>query len=179
MEKEKIESAISDLIDTVERFFDVAPTRFLHFDGAGDDLADFMFLNRYEPRFQRFEAWFGHLMETLEPSAGEVQQKVEQAEKILDPLFRGSDLWSSWAAMCDSVGELSFAAERVGFYVGFFVGMKQQGATRSDLEKIGAALLLPVLAQWKAAAEYTERQEREQEKAQGPSLTLVKNELTH
>ena len=56
MEKEKIESAISDLIGAVERFFAVAPLRFLHFDGGCDDLSDFMFLNRHEPRFHRFES---------------------------------------------------------------------------------------------------------------------------
>ena len=125
-QEEKIESAITELIDAVERFFSIGPLRFLHIDDGNDDIGCFTFPVEYETRFHRFHNSFEYLLETLEPWACDVQEGVEEAEKVLDPTFKGDEkLFPPWGVMCDSIGELAFAAQKIGFYIGVFVGAKR------------------------------------------------------
>jgi hypothetical protein len=74
-QEQKIETAITELIDQVERFFNVAPLRFLDIDGGNDDIDCFTFPVEYETRFHRFESWFQNLLETLDPFYGEDEEK--------------------------------------------------------------------------------------------------------
>ena len=48
--------------------------------------------------------------------------------------------------------EFGFPARRVGFYVGVFIGAKLQGASHDDLGRIGEAIIVTCVQQWKYQA---------------------------
>jgi hypothetical protein len=151
-QEQKIETAITELIDNVERFFSVAPLRFLDIDGGNDDIGCFTFPVEHETQFERFENWFQYLLETLDPFYLEAEQKIGAAEKEIDAIIpKDAEHWRAWANICDSVADLAFPSQHVGFYVGVLVGARRQGATHSDLVKIGKGLVMPCLQRWEHA----------------------------
>lgn len=93
-QEQKIESAITELIDNVERFFSVAPLKFLDLDGGNDDIACFTFLaehETHETRFNWFENWLQYLLETLDPFHCEDEEKAKAAEKIIEAVLPEDD----------------------------------------------------------------------------------------
>jgi hypothetical protein len=175
-QEQKIETAITELIDNVERFFGVAPLRFLDINDGNDDIGCFTFLDEHETQHRRFDNWFQHLLETLDPFYLQDEQKIGAAEKELDAIIpRGNEHWRALGTMYDGVGEVAFASQRVGFYVGVFIGAKRQGASRDDLVKIGKALVLPCIQRWEAAqsnAEANKAQEKIEKAAQAVSAAV-------
>jgi hypothetical protein len=167
-QEEKIVSAITDLIDNVERFFDVAPLRFLDLDGGNDDIACFTFLAEYEPeyetQFNYFDSWFQHLLETLDPFHCEDQERAKAAEKIIEAVLQKDDkVKHAFDELQTRLSGLQLAAQRIGFYVGVFIGARRQGATHSHLVEIGKALVMPCLRRWeiaKSLAEYDKKKAR-------------------
>jgi hypothetical protein len=164
----QIETAISDLIDNVERFFGIAPFRFLdvELDGSNDHIGYFTFLNERKTRHHRFEPWFQHLLETLDPYVHEDEEKAKAAEKVIEAVLpQSGEVRRAWGEVQDSLGELQYPARRVGFYAGVFIGAKLQGASRADLARIGEALTVPCVEEWKtvrAMAKATEKYQAEQ-----------------
>lgn len=146
-QEQKIKSAITDLIDNVERFFGVAPLQFLDIDGGNADIGCFTFLREHPTHFGLFglfENWFQYLLETLDPFTRDDQEKAKAAEAVIEAVLPEDDkVKRAWCELIDSLQRLVYPAQRIGFYVGVFIGAKIQGASRDDLVEIGKGLVMP------------------------------------
>jgi hypothetical protein len=152
-QEQKIENALTDLIDNIERFYGVAPLRMLEIGGGNDDIGCFTFLNEYKTKFNRFESWFQHLMETLDPWVRDDEKDAKAAEKIIDAIIPEDDeeVKQAWRKLRDGLSGLQYPARRVGYIAGFICGARFQGASRADLVRIGEAVALISRRQWKGA----------------------------
>lgn len=166
-QEQKIESALSELIDQVERFFNVAPLRFLDIDSGNDDIGCFTFRSNTRLQFGRFESWFRYLLETLDPETIDVEQKVNAAEKVIGAVLPDdAKVKLAWGDMCDGVGCLAFPAQHVGFYVGVWSAQNSKVARGTILLKLAKGLMLPCLRRKVAHsnAEYEAKREAETKK---------------
>src|SRR5437899_114316 len=101
--QQQLETALSEIIDTIEHYYGAA-----HFEFAEGENA--------EPGQYAFPRpddgwWTERWMGLIDPSTVEIRAKG------------------------DPECELRFYTQRLGFYVGVFVGAKFMGASRDDLEK--------------------------------------------
>jgi hypothetical protein len=119
-QEQKIETAITDLIDSVERFFGITSLRFLDIDGGCDDIGCFAFPNKYETQFGRFENWFQHLLETLDPFYLEAEQKIGAPEKEIDAIIpRGTSTGVRGPTFVTALPTWPFQANMSGFTSAF------------------------------------------------------------
>jgi len=125
--EQQIKNALNEIVDTIEKYFTIAP--FLWIEGDEGGLGDKCFPEPKTP-YNRFYKWADHWMGQLFPEAHEAQRKLDD----------GTDNG-------DEPGELAFAAQRFGFLCGVLVGSKNMGATREQLLKQCDGFILPTM-QW-------------------------------
>jgi hypothetical protein len=113
--RKNISTALTEIINTVESYFLVAP--FTWIEGADAHPGQCAFPEP-ESRFRRFEGWNERWLGALFPEADKIQEKIKA---------QGTNI--------DEIGELAFAAQRFGFLCGVLVGMKALGASRQQLEE--------------------------------------------
>jgi hypothetical protein len=136
---DEVEKTLGEIIDTIEKYFLVAPFEFI--EGMEEETAYPCFPNNPPPTpFNRFYPWADHWMGILFPMAHEAQAKLDA---------RGDG--------GDEAGELAFAAQRFGFVVGLLVGCKVQGATRQELMEKSRGYTIPFIYNEKRRKEATSK----------------------
>jgi hypothetical protein len=129
--RKEIETALNEIVDTIERYFLVAPFQWI--EGQNGELGYHVFPEPKTP-FNYFQPWNDDWMGKLFPEAHEAQRKLAEEDHGDEP------------------GELAYAAQRFGFLCGVLIGCKIMGATREQLlEKArGFAILAIVKAEREA-----------------------------
>lgn len=120
-----IKAAVAEIIDTVEKYFLVAPFEWIK--GPAEEVGCKAF-KEVKSSFNRFDPWFDHWLGQLFPEAHEAQRQLDQGRQ-------GGD----------APGELAFAAQGLGFLCGLLVGAKSRGATRDELLRQCDGYILPTM----------------------------------
>ena len=134
--RQEIDTALTEIIDTIQKYFLVAPFQFI--EGRDDDSKYFIFPDPDISGAHMFHSWAENWMAKLFPEAIEAKDKLN-SEQIHS----------------NAPGELAFASQRFGFVLGVLVGMKAMGATREELREKSRGFVIPAIGH----AEYVQNTE--------------------
>lgn len=150
--KEQIETALEEMIDTIEAYYQIAPFQFI--EGSGAQLGEYCFPEVASP-FNRFYPWADNWMGKLFPEAHKAQRGFQAASDVIVGAFLPDDqkVRQTMAEIDDTFGNLAFAAQRFGFVLGVLVGCKAMGATRDELQEKCRGFILPTIAHAQYEAE--------------------------
>ena len=151
--EQQITTALIAIIDTIEKYFAIAPFEWLN--GEDGELGCKAFSKVSKTSFNRLAEWNDHWMGQLFPEAHEAQRQLDA---------RGD--------AGDAPGELAFAAQEFGFICGILVGCKARGATHDELLDQCEGFILPTM-KWERQR-ITEAAEK-----QAKGVTPRKNRLSN
>ena len=174
-QEQKIQSALADLIGTVERFYGVVPMEFLE-SGGSSDLSYYTFPKNYQTKFHFFDPFYQNLIETLDPMYLRGAQAVKETEKIVHgALPKDEKVQEAWRIFNDGIFEQIPPALWVGFYVGLLIGAKSMKASPDDLTRMAKGLKLVCLHQWALTRPSKKAVERKIDKAAKAMVVAVKS----